>query len=88
MAPLATLEGHSDLVYCVAIGDVRGKMVLASGGGYGDNSVIVWDLATNKQEGGGLPPLPQAPQPTPGIFSGNNLTTAEKEEVLFLLTGP
>ena len=31
MAPLAVLKGHSDWVYCVAIGDVHGRMVLASG---------------------------------------------------------
>ena len=31
VAPLAVLEGRSSEVYCVAIGDVGGRMVLASG---------------------------------------------------------
>ena len=46
MAPLAVLEGHTSWVRCVAIGDVRGRAVLASGSWL---TVIVWDLATNTQ---------------------------------------
>jgi len=43
---LAVLKGHSGAVYCVALGEVRGRTVLASGSF--DKTVIVWDAATHK----------------------------------------
>ena len=40
------LEGHKGEVYCVTMGEVRGKIVVASGSA--DDTVILWDLATRK----------------------------------------